>query len=111
AAHPGARDDVFPHLRESRSLVFNFKSTSQGVTESDRERLQLDTRFWLPTLSDYYRFVLGRRELDGVLCAPSTPEEVIMLRDALERGPLSENETEHLVRLADLSLGRKRLRA
>jgi len=110
AAHPGARDEVFPHLRDSRALVYNFKSTSQGVTEADRERLELDAKFWLPTLSDHYRFVLGRRELDGVLCAPSTPAEVDMLRDALGRGPLSEDESEHLIRLADLSLGRKRLR-
>jgi hypothetical protein len=109
-AHPGARDDVFPHLKESRTLVFNFKSASEAVTEADRERLRLDQRFWLPAVSDYYRFALQRREVDGVLCSPSTPDEVLMLRDALERGPLSSDQYEHLVRLADLASGRKKLR-
>lgn len=109
-AHPGARDDVFPHLTDSRTLVYGFKSVSESVTERDRDRLQLDRRFWLPTTSDYYRFALDRCEVDGVLCSPSTPEEIAMLREALERGPLTADQTEHLVRLADLSLGRKQLR-
>ena len=109
-AHPGARDDVFPLLTRSRSLLFNFKSAAEAVTEADRERLGLDSRFWLPTVSDYYRFAFERCEVDGVLCAPSTPAEVTMLRDALERGPFSESESEHLIRLADLSAGRTRLR-
>jgi hypothetical protein len=30
----------------------------------------------LPDVSDYYRFVLSRPELDGLLASPSTPEEV-----------------------------------
>ena len=109
-SHAGARDDLFPHLKTGRSLLFNFKSVGEPITESDRQRLGLDPRYWLPEASDYYRFALSRCEVDGVLCAPSTPSEIAMLRDALARGPLSDDESEHLVRLADLSNGRKRLR-
>ncbi len=109
-AHVGARDDVFPHLAASNTLVFNFNSLSDRVTEEDRARLGLAPRFWLPRPVDYYRFALQRPELDGVLCAPATPDEVTALRDALEEGPLSDTESDHLVRLANLSLGRVRLR-
>lgn len=109
-AHTGAREDTFSHLRASRTLLFNFNSLSHVVTEAHRGALGLDQRFWLPRPSDYYRFALSRSELDGILCAPGTPDEVTSLRDALEQGPLTEDEARHLVRLADLSLGRQRLR-
>jgi hypothetical protein len=109
-AHPGARVDVFPELRESRALLFSFLSQYGRALENDRERLGLDPRFWLPEAADYYRFALRHRELDGILCAPSTPAEITALDRALAKGPLSDDEYNHLVRLADLSLGRTRLR-
>ena len=109
-AHLGARDDLFPHLAASSTLVFNFNSLADRVIEEDRARLGLAPQFWLPRPEDYYRFALLRPELDGVLCAPGTPDEVTALRDALKAGPLSQSENDHLIRLADLSLGRVRLR-
>ena len=50
--------------------------------------------YWRPEVTDYYRFALTRREIDGLLCAPGTPEEIRGLARALERGPLDDEEVE-----------------
>jgi hypothetical protein len=39
--------------------------------------------------------------MDGVLCSPSSPEEVDALVDALAQGPLDSEQEDYLVRLAE----------
>jgi hypothetical protein len=102
--HPGARTDLFPRLdARRRTRLFSFKSTS-GYTPPERWRaLGLGGSYWLPSITDHYRFALSRPELDGCLCAPATPDEVTALARALEEGPLSEDEEKHMMALAEVS--------
>lgn len=102
AKHAGARQDLFPHVGAApRPLLFNFNSTSGAVLRS-RDELGLDADFWLPEISDHYRFALTRPEVDGLLVAPRAPRELEALLAALERGPLSPEEEEHFLLLGEL---------
>ena len=104
--HPGAREDVFPHLAPSKTLLFNFKSTLGFVSPSQLEALGLsEDEYWHPEVTDYYRFALTAPELDGLLISMSTPDEVEALSDALERGPLESDEENCMMDLALLVNG------
>ena len=107
ADHPGARADLFPRLRRRKAArVFNFSSASGFVTHWRMAALGLDRSYWRPRVTDHYRFALMRPELDGLLCAPSTPREVAELAAALESGPLKADEERYLMDLAALDRGR-----
>ena len=96
SAHPGAQRDVFPLLEETRrTRVLGFTSTGghQPVTG-------IDPDVWIPDITDHYRFALSRVGLDGLLCSPTQPHHIGELAAAIERGPLSLEEEEHMVELA-----------
>jgi hypothetical protein len=106
ASHPGARDDVFPLLAPSSTLLYGFKSMGGWVSaEAIKERAELPAGTWLPDPVDHYRFVLSGGGLDGVLCSPGTPAEVRSLVDAMRAGPLDADEREHMIDLALLASG------
>jgi hypothetical protein len=106
-AHPGARADIFPFLRRDRiGLTYNFKSLMYRVTEKELTRAGL-RGIEPPPACDYYRFVLGSPELDGILCAPHSTAEVWELVMALEKPPLSVQEEEYLLRLSTAVYGQR----
>jgi len=101
--HTGARSDVFPHLiQQPRTLLYNFKSTLGFIRPERYAELGLNDEYWRPEITDYYRFALTRPEIDGLLCSPTTPREVKALSNALEEGPLDEEEEQYLIDLAAL---------
>lgn len=105
--HPGASVDLFPHLTEpTPTLLYNFKSTVGFLPPQRYAELGLEDDYWQPEITDYYRFALTRPEIDGLLCSPTTPEEVEALARALEEGPLDEEEEKYLLDLATLDQGR-----
>ena len=109
-SHSGAARDVFPHLeKQSATLLYNFKSTHGYVRPERFAALGLSDDHWQPRITDWYRFALTRPELDGLLCSPSTPEEIAELSVALEEGPLDAEEENYLIDLARLNEGRARL--
>lgn len=105
--HAGAREDLLPHLRQPTStLLFGFKSTFGYVGSAEMTELGLPGDvYWHPEITDHYRFALSRPELDGLLVAPRTPQEVTALAAALEEGPLSEEEETYLMRVALVAQG------
>jgi len=110
ASHLGAEKDVFPHLPpRRRSLLYNFTSTQGFVPPERYPDFGLSPEYWQPTITDYYRFVLARPELDGILCAPRTPAELDALDRALAEGPLTEEERIYIRDLADLTAGKATL--
>ena len=105
--HPGARKDLFPHVkRPRRTLLFNFKSTQGSLLPAQMEALGLkaDT-YWHPAITDYYRFALSRPEIDGLLIAPRTVAELAALKSTLEKGPLDAEEEHYLLDLGLVSHG------
>ena len=103
AAHPGARRDLFPYLRQTRTApVFNFKSMMFAVAEPTFAALGLGQHAWLPKPTDYYRFVLSNPHVHGILCSPMSPQEVDSLVDALNDRPLAPHEQQYMVWLSSL---------
>lgn len=101
--HPGAASDLLPHLPDERStLVYNFKSTFGAVSEKEAKDWGLPEEFWIPAAPDYYRFVLTRPEIDGILCALDVPEHAESLAESLGEGPVSPEEEEHFKLLGEL---------
>jgi hypothetical protein len=107
AAHTGALTDLFPHLPRPRAtLVYNFSSTKGHVPAESLDRLGLASDYWRPCVTDHYRMVAARAELDGMLCSPQTPDMVRALVDAMTQGPLGPDDEQYLHHLVLLATGR-----
>lgn len=105
-AHTGARDEVFPLLPEAPAIpLYGFTSTIGYVDGPRRAALGLGKGYWQPSVTDYYRFALTRRAINGVLCSTRTPRELQALARALESGPLSADEEDFLVSVHRLATG------
>jgi aryl-alcohol dehydrogenase-like predicted oxidoreductase len=88
AAHPGAEEDVFPHLARRRPAVVAYTATCW-------RKLLRPPRGWegpAATAGDCYRFCLTSPHVDVVLTAPASAAELRENLRALERGPLSPEE-------------------
>lgn len=88
AAHPGAETDIFPHLERRKPNVVAYTATRW-------RRLLSAPRGWTgPTMTagDCYRFCLSSRHVDVVLCGPKNGEQLRENLEALEKGPLSDEE-------------------
>ena len=111
ADHAGAASDLFPSVPERpRPLLFNFKSTSGWIPPDRMAELGLAAPdYWQPRITDHYRFAFTRPQLDGLLVAQRTPGEVGELAEALERGPLSEEEEDYLIDVAMVARGDARV--
>jgi hypothetical protein len=110
-SHAGARQDLFPYLPEATSTpVFGFKSTFGYVPPQQMTELGLPGDiYWHPEITDHYRFALSRQGLDGLLIGPETPAQATALADALNKGPLDEEEEAYLMQVALVAEGRARV--
>ena len=96
-----SRIDLFPHISpDAAQLTFGFQSQAARVTAESYRSLDLPDGSWLPSASDYYRFALTPNPIDGILCSPSTAEEVRILARALEEKPLTPDEEKYMIRLS-----------
>jgi aryl-alcohol dehydrogenase-like predicted oxidoreductase len=100
AAHPGAEEDIFPHLPvDSRPGMVSFTATSwrqllgkaplQGFLPG-AHRLPRAER--APTAADCYRYVLTRPEVDVCLTGPANAAQMEEALEALRLGPMAEDE-------------------
>jgi hypothetical protein len=102
--HPGARRDLFPHLRDGHPPLFNFKSM-RGFLSHDKLREQnVDPALWYPDAPDYYRYALSRPHMAGLLFSVARDWELIELEAALHKGGLTPEEEDHLDELAVLTM-------
>lgn len=101
AADPSVRRDFLPLLAADRkTLIYGFDCL-QGYLEPARfDQLGLEDWNWQPRPADHYRFALTRPEIDGILCPLPDEDALVALADALARGPLDEQEEEHVIALA-----------
>jgi len=90
AAHPGAEQDVFPHLPErDRPGVVAYTVTRWGglidpALAPSGERM--------PTSTDCYRFALSSPSVDLCLSAPQTRAQLDQTLLTLDRGPMDADE-------------------
>ena len=95
AAHVGAEQDVFPLLPErgpeaERPGVVAYTATRWGTL---LDRALIPKGEPVPRASDCYRFALSHPDVDVALCAPRNRGELDEGLAALDRGPLSDDET------------------
>jgi aryl-alcohol dehydrogenase-like predicted oxidoreductase len=89
AAHPGAETEVFPVLGQNRPGVVSYTATrwsdllNPALTPAGEPT---------PRASDCYRFCLSHPSVDVCLAGPKNGTELDEALQALERGPMSEDE-------------------
>jgi len=88
AAHPGAEKDIFPHLARREPNVVAYTATRW-------RKLLTAPRGWsgpVMTAGDCYRFCLTSPHVNLVLCGPKSGDQLRENLQALDRGPLSDEE-------------------
>jgi hypothetical protein len=88
AAHPGAEQDIFPHLARRRPALVAYTATCW------RKLLRAPSGWSgrVPTAGECYRFCLTSPHVDVVLTGPRSAGELRENIAAVERGPLSPEE-------------------
>ena len=89
AAHPGAEQDVFPHLAADRPGIVSYTATSWGQL-LDRSMMPAGER--MPTSTDCYRFVLSNPDVNAAWAGPKDAAQLDQALAALDAGPMSEEE-------------------
>jgi len=88
AAHPGAEREIFPHVKDRSPSVLAYTATAW-------RKLLKRPRGWdgpVMTAGDCYRFQLSNPHVDLAVTGPRSRAELEQNLDAVERGPLSEDE-------------------
>ena len=90
AAHPGAEQDIFPHLAKRKPAIVAYTATRwRGLLKRPKG--------WdgpVMTAADCYRFCLSNPHVDLVLTGPKNRQQLQEnLSNLREKGPLSEEET------------------
>lgn len=104
--HRGAEADILDDLPAAAPPVFVFKSTFGFVPKDDLVALGLTDEHWVPTPDDHYRYVLGTPGVAGLLCAPRSTAHLQRALEALEEGPLDDDERAYMNDLGDVVGGR-----
>jgi aryl-alcohol dehydrogenase-like predicted oxidoreductase len=88
AAHPGAEQEIFPHVKPSHTAVVAYTATRW-------RKLLKRPRGWtgpVPSAADCYRFCLSRPEVDLCLMGVANAAQLDENLRGLEAGPLSDAE-------------------
>lgn len=102
AVHRGAERDVFPSLDgldvHTRPGVVTYTTTRWGQL-CDARRTPAGER--TPTGTDCYRFALSDPHVDVAIAGPSDEQQMRQALDALDRGPMDEDELAWMRRVGD----------
>ena len=99
AAHRGAEKEVFEHLPEEGGPgIVSFTNTNWGGLLYPRNMPPGEDT---PSAVDCYRFVLSHPKVHVAVCAPNSMKQLKEDLQALERGPMSEEELERMRRTGD----------
>jgi aryl-alcohol dehydrogenase-like predicted oxidoreductase len=90
AVNSGAEEDIFPHLpKENRPGITIYTATCWKKLLNPKKMPSGEKPL---TASDCYRFVLSNPNVDLSLFAPNSEAQMLEGLQALEKGPLSEEE-------------------
>ena len=90
AAHPGAEQDIFPHVDEKKTALIAYTATRW-------RKLLKRPRGWdgeVPTAADCYRFCLSHDAVDVTLMGVKNSEQLKANLLGLEKGPMVDDEME-----------------
>ncbi len=98
AAHPGAEQDIFPHLEAPAPGIASFTNTRWGDLLK-AENMPAGDR--PATAPDCYRFALSNPKVQVAICGPANDGEMQEALDVLKQGPLDEEEMAHMRRIGE----------
>ena len=105
AVHPGAEQDVFPHLpAENPPGIVAFTATSWRQLLKHR---RIPNHERVPTAGDCYRFVLSNPAVNICMTGAAKLEHTEHALEAFRRGPLSPDEMQWIRRVGSAIYGRK----
>ena len=94
AAHRGAEEEIFPHLREdNRPGIASYTATRWSQLLNPKK---MPPRENPPSASDCYRFVLSNPAVDVCMCGPKDTDQMREALRTLELGPLNEEELKRM---------------
>lgn len=99
-SHLGVEQDVVPFLtgeKEKDPGMVVFNTTHQGLNHFHTPPPDYPAGQYVPTYPDCYRFALSQPWVDLVLTGVSNKAQVDQAIDALEQGPVSEEERAAMV--------------
>ena len=97
AAHPGAEQDIFPHLPKERRFLVAYTATSW-------KKLLSAPKGWerpVPTAADCYRFCLSHPAVSLTLTGPASTQQLQANLAGLDKGPLDEQEQQWMRDIGD----------
>lgn len=103
AIHRGAEMDVFPRIPRQGDpgrpgvIIFTATSWRQLIKTTPEEIGGLP----VPSAGDCYRFVLSNHDVDVCITGPANNEQVRHALDAIDQGPMSEEELEWIRKVGD----------
>ncbi len=99
AAHRGAEVQILPYLGHAeRPGTVSYTATCWGDLLDPRK---LPAGEGVPPARDCYRFVLSRPEVDLCLAGPANIAQMREVLEALDQGPMEEEELDRMRRLGD----------
>ncbi|BBO70772.1 hypothetical protein DSCA_47020 [Desulfosarcina alkanivorans] len=116
AKHPGAEQDIFPHLSKRNPAVVGYTALAWGQLIKPLKGTAMPSwpgrvDFNGPPLSPdlCYRFVLSSPHVHVVLTGPQNREQLRRNLDAMEQGPLAPDEMDWIRQYGQLVKSKKRL--
>ncbi len=98
AAHPGAEQDIFPHLEAPAPGIASFTNTRWGDLLKAENMPAGDRPASAP---DCYRFALSNPNVQVAICGPANDGEMQEALDVLKQGPLDEYEMARMRRIGE----------
>ena len=99
AAHRGAEKEILDHLPERNGPgVVSFTNTRWGSLMKPANMPPTESP---PSAADCYRFVLAHPKVHVTVCGPNSMEQLKEDLEALELGPMSEEELDRMRRIGD----------
>ena len=116
AKHPGAEQDIFPHLSKRNPAVVSYTALAWGQLIRPLKEIVMPPwpgkeGFNGPPLSPElcYRFVLTNPNVHVVLTGPQNRKQLIQNMDAVRQGPLEPNEMNWIRHYGRLVKSKKKL--
>jgi predicted aldo/keto reductase-like oxidoreductase len=99
AAHRGAENETFPYLQELNNPgIVSYTATRWGHLLKPKYMPPHESP---PTATDCYRFVLTHPAVHVCLCGPRDMNQMQTALQALEQGPLDDEEMARMIRIGD----------
>ena len=105
AAHRGAEEDIFPHVKSHNTGVISYTATRW--TYLIRKQKGWDEEK-IPTAGECYRFVLSNPNVHVCLTAPRNVKQLEENLKSLDAGPLNEEEMRLIKKYGDLIHSKKK---